>query len=146
MAKIDKEHNFLDQLTYIHIQYWHFLNLKSISFNFCSYTFFQLKPRYGVLLTFSWNLDHFSPKIYKEHNFFWPTNIYTYSILTFSELKINFLQLLFLHFFTIKASLGSFVEFLLKFGPFFPQKLTNLEHNCVGKLTYTILNIDIFWS
>ena len=61
-TKIDKEHNFFHQLPYIHTRYWHFLNLKSISFNFCSYTFFRLKPHYGVMLKFSWNLDHFPPQ------------------------------------------------------------------------------------
>ena len=62
--KIDKECQFFDKLTCIHTRYWQFLNLNSISFNFCSYTFFP-----------------------------------------------------------IKALLRSFLEFLLKFGPFFPQKL-----------------------
>ena len=69
-SKIDKEHDFFDKLTYIYTWYWHILKLNSIPFNFCSYPFFRLKPRYWVLLNFSWNLDHFPPKIDKEHHFF----------------------------------------------------------------------------
>ena len=120
MAKIDKEHNFFDQLTYMHTRYWHFLNLNSISLNFCSYTFFRLKPRYWVLLNFCWNLGHCPQKLTKNI-IFWQTNIHTYSILTFSKLKFNLFQLLFLHFFLINASLWSFVEVFLKFGPFSSQ-------------------------
>ena len=85
--KIWKRTSFFDKLIYIHTQYWDFLNLNLISFNFCSYFSFRLKPRYGVLLNFCWNLDHFLPKTDNEH-FCWQTNIHTYSILTF--LNFNF--------------------------------------------------------
>ena len=121
----------------MHTRYWHFLNLNSISFNFCSYTFFRLKPRYWVLLNFCWNLGHCPQKLTKNI-IFWQTNIHTYSILTFSKLKFNLFQLLFLHFFPIKASLRSFVEFLLNIcwnmDHVFPKNWQ--VHNFLGKLTY----------
>ena len=74
-------------------------------------------------------------KNWQRTSFFWQTNIHTYLILTLSELKFNFLQLLFLHFFPIKASLRSYVEFLLNFCWNLDHfSLKNLqEHNFLGK-------------
>ena len=96
---------FFDKLTYIHTQYWHFLNLNSIPSNFCSYTFFRLKHRYGVTLNFRWifvGIWTIFRKNWQRTSFVGQTNI---------------------HFFPIKASLQSFIEILLKFRPFFPKKL-----------------------
>ena len=82
-----------------------------------------LKASLGSFVEFLLKFGPFSPKNWQRTSFFWQTNIHTYSKLTFFKFKFNFLQVLFLHIFPIKASLWSFVEFLLKSGAFFHQKL-----------------------
>ena len=130
MAKIDKGHHFFDQLTYIHTQYWHFLNLKSISFNFCSYTFFRLKPHYGVMLKFSWNLDHFPPKIDKEHKISdYLTYIYSQygHFLNLILISFNFCSYT---FFWLRPRYGVFLKFCWN-SDHFPPKIDK-EHNFFG--------------
>ena len=130
MVKITRNIIFFDKLTYIHTWSSHFLNLNSISFNFCSYTFFRLKPRFGVLLRFCWNLEHFSPKIDKEHNFFDKLKyIHTWywHFLKLNSISFNFCSYT---FFRLKPRYGVFLNFV-EIWTIFSSKI-DFDHNFFG--------------
>ena len=113
-SKIDKEHYFLDKLTYIYTWYWHILKLNSIPFNFCSYPFFRLKPRYWVLFNFSWNLDHFPPKIDKEHHFFG---------------KLTYIHTQYWHFMSLKSISNNFCYKKNPLYQFLSKKWSKFQQN-----------------